>query len=99
MPENRLFVWPTFEIGHVATLSHIKTEDNSNITVTTLHNSPRIFRVEHFFSENEARKLIERAVSIEDNDHKLKRSSTGISGYNIDPTRTSENAFDTASEV
>ena len=43
--------------------------------------------------------LIKNALSITADQYRLKRSSTGTNGYTVDTYRTSENAFDTSSEV
>ena len=67
--------------------------------MVTISKNPRIFTLRNFFSSEEADQLINNALSIKDDEHKLKRSSTGQSGYSVDPHRTSDNAFDVHSSV
>ena len=57
-----------------------------------------MFEIEGFFVESEADDIVHRAKMETSESHRLKRSSTGADGYNINPTRTSENAFDTHSK-
>lgn len=58
----------------------------------------RLPDIHNFFSGDEADKIVQNAINQKADSHKFKRSSTGSSGYNINPTRTSENAFDTHSK-
>lgn len=96
MPSNRLFMWPSFEVGHKVEIKHVEMPlgDNKPIILETLSQRPRVFRLQNFFSDAEAEDLINHALSIEEEDFKLKRSSTGATGYTIDSKRTSEGAFD-----
>jgi hypothetical protein len=59
--------------------------------------------LQNFFSESEAEQLVQNALAIEDDNFKLKRSTTGISEDGkqavTNSKRTSEGAFDTNSEV
>lgn len=100
-----LFMWPTRHINHTVQVSHIKIESGiertvrSPIKVTTVSTSPRAFVVSNFFTAAEASMLIADALSQTDDNYRLKRSSTGATGYTVDRKRTSENAFVTSSEV
>lgn len=99
VPSGRLFMWPSHEVGHKMEIKHISMPDGKAIVLETLSQRPRVFRLQNFFTESEAEGLIEHALSIEDDAYKLKRSSTGATGYTVDSKRTSEGAFDTNSEV
>eukprot|EP01041_Mallomonas_annulata_P007927 gene7927-16219_t len=96
---DRLFIWPSYEVGHRVSIPHVKSPTVNQMEMETISISPRVFRVKNFFSVQEAETLINNALGIHDDEHRLKRSSTGAVGYNIDNKRTSENAFDTGSEV
>jgi hypothetical protein len=65
--------------------------------IETISRSPKIFRVKNFFTESESDVLVNTALGLTEDAFRLKRSSTGAVGYNIDTFRTSENAFDTGS--
>jgi len=100
VPHNRLFLWPTFAVGHVATVRDVPSPvAGKHITLETISREPKIFRVKHFFSEEESLEMIDSALNMQGEEYRLKRSSTGAKGYNQDSFRTSENAFDTNSEV
>jgi len=98
--EGRVFIWPSFELGHRAVASTVKLPWGYDpIVLETLSTSPRVFRIYNFFTEDESNKLIENALQLTEEEYRLKRSSTGTNGYSIDDKRTSENAFDTTSPV
>ncbi len=98
--EGRLFIWPSFELGHRAIATSVKDPPNQNpIVLETLSTSPRAFRIYNFFTEEDSNYLIANALSLTEEDYRLKRSSTGTNGYSVDDKRTSENAFDTTSDV
>ena len=100
-----LFMWPTRYINHTVQVKHIRIESETErvvlppIEVTTVSTSPRAFVVSNFFTAAEATTLIADALSQTDDNYRLKRSSTGATGYTVDRKRTSENAFVTSSEV
>jgi len=99
VPKNRIFMWPTVEVGRIKSVSHIKTPlEPKPIQLETLSLSPKVFLVHNLFSNEEADALVESALTIKGEENRLKRSSTGV-GYNIDRKRTSENAFDSQSDV
>lgn len=81
------WVFPTEEVGYQRYLPHLQ------ITLTTLAESPRLFALENFLTEQDASQLIEDALAITDAEHKLTRSSVGAKGYTVSTTRTSENAW------
>ena len=100
VPSNRVFMWPTFAVGHVATVRDVPSPVlGKHITLETISREPKIFRVLNFFSEEESQETIDSALAATGDEYRLKRSSTGAKGYHQDTFRTSENAFDTSSEV
>ena len=101
VPAGRNFMFAPFTVGETFDLSHVTNSPDSKlpISLTTLSVSPKVFEVNNFFSLAESDKIIENALTQKSESHKLKRSSTGADGYNTNPTRTSENAFDTHSVV
>jgi len=99
VPNGRLFMWPSYEVGHKTAIRHIGMPAGKPIVLETLSLRPRVFRLQDFFTEKEAEYLIEHALSITDDALRLKRSSTGATGYTVDNMRTSEGAFDTNSEI
>ncbi len=69
------FVFATEEIGFKRYLPHLQ------ITLTTLAEEPRLFALDNFLTEDDASQLIEDALAISDDEHKLTRSSVGAKGY------------------
>ena len=112
VPPGRYFIWPTFHVGHIAKVTHVtvpqnifgslmggsKSSRHDVIEIETISIQPKVFKVRNFFTESEADGLIANALKITEEDYKLKRSSTGQE-YSIDNYRTSENAFDTNSDL
>jgi hypothetical protein len=97
--QGRLFIWPSFELGHRA-IAPVSDPPNKNpVVLETLSTSPRVFRIYNFFTAADSDALISNALKLSEEDYRLKRSSTGTNGYSIDDKRTSENAFDLSSEV
>jgi hypothetical protein len=98
--EGRLFIWPSFELGHRAIASTVSDPPNQNpVVLETLSTSPRVFRIYNFFTEEDSDELIRNALKLTEEDYRLKRSSIGTKGYSVYDKRTSENAFDLSSEV
>ena len=98
VPKSRLFMWPTFGIGHIAEVRDVPSPvAGEKIVLETISIEPKIFRVYNFFSPEETDEMIRNALDATDDQFRLKRSSTGAKGYNPDTFRTSENAFDTTS--
>ena len=101
---NRLFVFPTIDIGHRVTLSHVKTagtgEEAKAVELVTLSHSPRVFQLHNFFTHAEADALILSALTISEEAYRLKRSTTGNGeSIRVDPSRTSDTCFDPFSET
>ena len=105
VPDSRPFIFPTQSVGNNITLKYnqhhftslFPHEEGRTITLETLSIAPRVFKVHNFFSDEEADFLIDYAMKITEEETRLKRSSTGAAGYNVNPVRTSDNAFDSQS--
>ena len=82
------FVFATEEVGFKRYLPHLQ------ITLTTLAEEPRLFALDNFLTEDDASQLIEDALAIQDDEHKLTRSSVGAKGYTVSSTRTSETVWE-----
>jgi len=92
VPSGLHFMWPTREIGHTVVLDDIKTKSPKPIQLKTLNHSPKVFEIENLLTEEEAEQLKQASLSVKHNGNKLQRSTTGHTG-NVDPMRTSDNAF------
>lgn len=99
VPVGRHFMFAAAYVGEVFHLDHIEQVLRAPMSLTALSLSPRIFEVHEFFNQEEADDIVQRALTETSETHRLKRSSTGRSGYNVNPTRTSDNAFDTHSHT
>ena len=99
VPMDRLFMWPTRNLGHQVYIRHIGMPNGKPIVLKTLSIRPRVFSLTNFITDDEADKLIENALSLTAEEFRLRRSSTGAKGYSIDSHRTSEGAFDVNSPL
>ena len=95
VPAGRVFMFAPAHVGEIFELPHVTGADNKTIYLEVISLSPRVFDVFHFFSRSESKELVDRALAEKSESHRIKRSSTGASGYNINPRRTSESGFDT----
>lgn len=100
VPAGRVFMFAPSHIGQVISLPHI-TGGNPDIPVElhVLSVQPRIFDITNFFTRDESNDIVQRALIEERDSHRIKRSSTGATGYNINQQRTSESGFDTDGET
>mmetsp|Transcript_37871 Transcript_37871/g.55790 ORF Transcript_37871/g.55790 Transcript_37871/m.55790 type:complete len:631 (+) Transcript_37871:71-1963(+) len=98
VPAGRVFMFAPSYVGETFNIPHVKTPSGEPISLKVISISPKVFDVINFFSKDESDAIVEKAVSETSETHKMKRSSTGASGYNINNRRTSENAFDTHSK-
>ena len=99
VPAGRNFMFAPRKVGERFNLQHVSLPNDKEeaIYLETLSISPKVFEVHNFFSEDESEILVQQALDQTADTHKLQRSSTGPDGQNHNPTRTSENAFDTHS--
>lgn len=95
VPAGRVFMFAPSYVGEIFHLPHVSGADDKAIYLEVLSLSPRVFDVFNFFSREESQELVDRAIAEQSESHRIKRSSTGASGYNINSRRTSESGFDT----
>lgn len=96
VPAGRLFMFAPAYVGEVFRLEHLNNLINKEpVTLRVLSVSPRVFDVINFFGEDESKAIVDKALKETSESHRIKRSSTGASGYNVNSQRTSENGFDT----
>lgn len=69
------------------------------ISLEVLSVAPKVFDIHNFFTPVEAKEVVDKVLNEKSESHKMKRSSTGASGYNLNSKRTSENGFDTHGKV
>ncbi|CAB9510690.1 Probable prolyl 4-hydroxylase [Seminavis robusta] len=100
VPAGRVFMFAPAYVGEVFDLPHIQGADPSlPVYMKVLSVSPRMFDIFNYFTKEESAELVERALREKSDTHRIKRSSTGASGYNINQRRTSENGFDTHGRI
>jgi prolyl 4-hydroxylase len=97
VPGGKLFIWPAVP-RHTAQVDPFNNGDpadwpHAKVEMTTISTDPRIFEIKNFITDEECDELI--AVSRSN----IRRSTTGIGKGMKNSKRTSENAFDDASEV
>ena len=93
VPAGRVFMFAPSYIGEIFHLPHVDGANDSKIYLQVLSLNPRIFDVYNFFSKQESEELVQRAQAETSESHRIKRSSTGASGYNLNSRRTSESGF------
>ncbi|CAK4691410.1 hypothetical protein AeNC1_007575 [Aphanomyces euteiches] len=97
VPPDFHFVWPYIEFGHKVAIESTQSPTGKPIILESFNDSPRVFLIHDFFSSQEADQLIDRMLSISDDSQKLKRSR--VRTDEVSNIRTSENAFDTSSDL
>lgn len=96
VPAGRLFMFAPSYVGETFVLDHVDHPGNpEHVTLRVLSVSPRVFDVVNFFEPRESKAIVDKALKETSESHRIKRSSTGASGYNLNNQRTSENGFDT----
>lgn len=95
VPAGRLFMFAPTHVGEIFELSHVEHPNPDPVILRVLSVSPRVFDVVNFFQPEESKAIVDKALRETSESHKIKRSSTGASGYNVNNQRTSENGFDT----
>ncbi|KAF0703767.1 Aste57867_7525 [Aphanomyces stellatus] len=100
VPTDLLFVWPFVEFGHRVAIDSAQSPTGKPIILESFSDSPRVFKIHDFFSNDEADQLVKRISEIDDDVNKLKRSTVGHDDKGSESSvRTSENAFDSVSPV
>ncbi|CAK4085623.1 unnamed protein product [Aphanomyces euteiches] len=98
VPRGLLFVWPFVEFGHRVSLESHQSPTGNPIILESFSESPRVFKIHDFFTNEEADILINRISEITDDTNKLRRSTVGHDDKGKESSvRTSENAFDSVS--
>ncbi|CAJ1909421.1 unnamed protein product [Cylindrotheca closterium] len=95
VPAGRVFMFAPDHVGEIFHLNHVNGALNKPIYLKVMSLEPRVFDVFNFFSREESQQLVDKAIAETSETHRIKRSSTGASGYNINSRRTSESGFDT----
>lgn len=95
VPAGRVFMFVANYVGEIIQLPHVEGANKNNIYLEVLSTDPRVFDVFNFFSREESKELVDRAIAETKESHRIKRSSTGASGHNLNSRRTSESGFDT----
>jgi len=94
---GRVFMFAPKHVGEIFDLPHVPTSQNDPLSLEVLSVNPRVFEVHNFFTQAEGDQVIQHILAETDENMKLKRSSTGATGYTVNPQRTSEGGFDTRS--
>ena len=96
VPAGRMFLHTPSYVGQIIPLPHVQGGDPSlPVYLQVLSVRPAVFDVHNFFTKTESQDLVNRTLAETKESHRIKRSSTGASGYNVNQRRTSENGFDT----
>mmetsp|Transcript_28100 Transcript_28100/g.59083 ORF Transcript_28100/g.59083 Transcript_28100/m.59083 type:complete len:672 (-) Transcript_28100:131-2146(-) len=92
---GRVFIFAPKYVGEIIELPHVKVPGDLPVWLEVISLQPRVFDIFNFFNREESEKIVEKALKETTETHRMKRSSTGASGYNVNSQRTSENGFDT----
>jgi len=92
---GRVFMFAPKYIGEIFQLPHVQGPRNLPVSLQVMSLKPRVFDIYNFFDRAESAAIVDKALKETSDTHKMKRSSTGASGYNLNSKRTSENGFDT----
>ena len=92
---GRVFIFAPKYVGEIFELPHVKIPQDLPVWLEVISLQPRVFDVFNFFDRAESAAIVDKAMKETSETHRIKRSSTGASGYNVNSQRTSENGFDT----
>ncbi len=92
---GRVFMFAPKYVGEVFELPHVKGPEGLPVSLEVMSLTPRVFDIYNFFDRAESAAIVDKALKETSETHRMKRSSTGASGYNLNSKRTSENGFDT----
>ena len=95
VPAGRVFLFAPKYVGEIFELPHVKVPGDLPVWLEVMSLKPRVFDIFNFFDREESALIVDKALKETSETHKMKRSSTGASGYNVNSQRTSENGFDT----
>jgi len=96
---GRVFIFAPQYVGEIFELPHVKVPRDLPVWLEVISLQPRVFDVFNFFDRDESAAIVDKALKETSETHRMKRSSTGASGYNVNSQRTSENGFDTHGKV
>jgi hypothetical protein len=96
---GRQFMFAPKYVGEVFDLPHVSVPRNLPVRLEVISIVPKVFDVYNFFGREESAAIVDKALKETSDTHKMKRSSTGASGYSVNSQRTSENGFDTHGSV
>lgn len=99
VPAGRVFMFSPKFVGEIFEIPGVQGDRGAAISLEVLSLSPRVFDVHNFFSRDESANLVERALKETSESHKIKRSTTGATGNQVNSRRTSESGFDTHGKV
>jgi hypothetical protein len=100
VPAGRVFLHTPSHVGQIIDLPHVTGGDPTKpVYLEVLSIEPAVFDLHNFFTKDESADLVQRALKETRESHRIKRSSTGASGYTINDRRTSESGFDTDGET
>jgi len=99
VPAGRIFMFAPTYVGEIFELYHLKEKYQRSIRLVTISTAPRVFDILNFFDPDEADDIVERALVETSETHRMKRSSTGATGYSVNTRRTSDNGFDTSGKT
>mmetsp|Transcript_50011 Transcript_50011/g.150449 ORF Transcript_50011/g.150449 Transcript_50011/m.150449 type:complete len:346 (-) Transcript_50011:820-1857(-) len=99
VPAGRVFMFAPAYVGETFELPHVNVASGKPVSLEVLSLSPRVFDVKNFYSREESAEIVTKALAEKSESHRIKRSSTGATGYNVNSRRTSENGFDTQGRV
>ena len=92
---GRVFMFAPKHVGEIFELPHVKGPRGLPVSLEVMSLQPRVFDIYNFFDRAESAAIVDKALRETSDTHRMKRSSTGASGYNLNSKRTSENGFDT----
>lgn len=96
VPAGRVFLHSAAHVGQIIDLPHVKGGDpNKPVYLEVLSVSPAVFDLHNFFTRAESQDLVDRALAETKESHRIKRSTTGNVGAQINQRRTSESGYDT----
>lgn len=99
VPAGRMFMFAPAFVGEIFHLPHVLGADGLPVYLEVMSLSPRVFDVFNFFSKDESADLVTRALAETTESHRIKRSTTGAVGNQVNRKRTSESGFDTSGKT
>jgi hypothetical protein len=95
VPAGRVFMFAPSHVGEIFYLPHVHGAGDKPIYLEVISLDPRVFDVFNFFSREESKELVDRAIAETKDSHRIKRSTTGAQSNSVNSRRTSESGFDT----